>query len=173
MKITNLSCGYGTKTVLKDVSFFLNPGEIFCILGPDGIGKTTLFKTLLGLLPPVSGNILIHDTPLSHFSNREKAQLMAYVPQSHTPPFPYTVHQVVVMGRTAYLGLFRAPGKKDIQIADNILEMLGIVSLRDRIYTELSGGERQMVLIARALAQQPDILLMDEPTADQLTAVTK
>ena len=164
--LSHMTCGYHNKPVLTNVSFSVETGDILCILGPNGVGKTTLFKSMLGLLSPLSGTLTLDGEDISRWSNRKKAQYIGYIPQSHTPPFPYTVLQVVVMGRVSRLGLFASPGKGDYAAAEQALEALELLPLRDRIYTELSGGERQMVLIARAIAQQPQVLLMDEPTAN-------
>ncbi|MFD1775769.1 ABC transporter ATP-binding protein [Paenibacillus rhizophilus] len=166
LEIENLSCGYGDKPVVKDVSFSVRAGEIMCLLGPNGAGKTTLFKTLLSFLKPLGGTVKINGQSTAGWSRQVLARAVGYVPQAHSAPFPFSVIDVVTMGRTAHLGLFAAPNSKDKSIADEALHSLQIDSLRNRIYTELSGGERQMVLIARALAQQPDILIMDEPTSN-------
>lgn len=164
--LSHLSCGYQKKPVLSDLSFSVSEGEILCILGPNGVGKTTLFKTMLGLLPPIAGAVYIDDKDITGLPARKKAQYLGYIPQSHTPPFPYTVQQVVVMGRTAHLNLSAAPSRQDYALAEQAMENLGILGLKDKIYTRISGGERQMVLIARALTQNPKILLMDEPAAN-------
>lgn len=166
LEIQRLSCGYGRRTVLKDLSFQLHSGELMCLLGPNGVGKTTLFKTLLGLLPARAGAIYLDGTSTDQWSRRHFAQWVGYVPQAHTPPFPFQVQDVVAMGRVAHLGLFSAPKAADQQIAEQALDTLGIRHLARASYTEISGGERQLVLIARALAQQPKILVMDEPTSN-------
>ena len=164
--LSHMSCGYHGRAVLSDISFSVSSGDILCILGPNGVGKTTLFKSMLGIIPPISGALYLDGEDISEWSSRKKAQYIGYIPQSHTPPFPYTVLQVVVMGRISRLGLFASPSRADYEAAEQALAALDLLSLQDRIYTELSGGERQMVLIARALAQQPKVLLMDEPTAN-------
>ncbi|SEO03055.1 iron complex transport system ATP-binding protein [Paenibacillus sophorae] len=166
LEVENLSCGYGSQPIVKEVSFSVRSGEIMCLLGPNGAGKTTLFKTLLSFLKPLGGTVKIKGQSTEGWSRQMLARAVGYVPQAHGAPFPFSVFDVVTMGRTAHLGLFAAPSSKDRSIADQALQMLQITALRDRIYTELSGGERQMVLIARALAQQPDILIMDEPTSN-------
>ncbi|MDI6604371.1 MAG: ABC transporter ATP-binding protein [Thermoanaerobacteraceae bacterium] len=166
LEIKNVSCGYGTKIVLKDFSIKVSSGEILCLLGPNGVGKTTLFKTILRFLKLHSGEIQLNGEDIKYWSRKKLAKTIGYVPQAHTPPFPFSVLDVVVMGRTAHLGVFSSPSKEDLTIAEKALETLGVSFLKDRIYTEISGGERQMVLIARALTQQPDILVMDEPTAN-------
>jgi iron complex transport system ATP-binding protein len=165
LEIKNAACGYGKKNVLKDISVFVNSGEILCLLGPNGVGKTTLFKTILGFLSLQHGLITLGGTDLSTMPARQFARKLGYVPQAHTPPFPFKVLDVVVMGRTAHMGAFATPSKNDIEIALSSLERLEIGFLKDRAYTEISGGERQMVLIARALTQTPDFLVMDEPTS--------
>lgn len=166
LEINDLTCGYQKKIVNEDISFCIDSGEIICLLGPNGVGKTTLFKGLLGLVDVMSGRIFINGEDIRHWNSRRLAKTIAYVPQAHTPPFAFSVQDVVIMGRNAHIGSFSKPTREDVRIADEILEKLGITYLRDRIYTEISGGERQMVLIARALAQQPAFLVMDEPTAN-------
>lgn len=166
LEINHVSCGYGNKNVVEDISIKLESGEILCLLGPNGVGKTTLFKTILGFLKPRGGEILINGENIQNWSRRRLAKAIGYVPQSHTPPFPFKVLDVVVMGRTAHLGFTGSPSAADMAIAEEALEILNVSFLKDRIYTEISGGERQMVLIARALAQQPEILIMDEPTSN-------
>ena len=161
----DLACGYGDVTVLSGFSATVSTGEVFCLLGPNGVGKTTLFKTMLGLLPRKAGMVLIGGRDTARMSSTELAHLVAYVPQNHVPPFAFTVRDVITMGAVAQRGMFGSPTAADRELADSILEELGVSKLADRVYTELSGGERQMVLIARALAQKPRFLMMDEPTA--------
>nr|WP_314668254.1 ABC transporter ATP-binding protein [uncultured Oribacterium sp.] len=166
LSVNHASCGYGNTAVLEDVSLSLKQGEIVCILGPNGIGKTTLFRTLLGFLPLLKGEIFLDGKAKSLISSKEFAQNVGYVPQGQDAPFPYSVKDVVVMGRAAHLKNFASPGLKDYQMAYQVMEMLNISYLRNKIYTRISGGERQMVLISRALIQEPKLLLMDEPTAN-------
>lgn len=167
LEVNNAVCGYhGKPPVLDGISLDVSSSEILCLLGPNGVGKTTLFKTILGFLPLQGGNITVDGEDLHGWSRARYARTIGYVPQTHTPPFPYSVFDVVAMGRTAYLGSFSTPSEKDLAIAEDALGALEISYLRDRVYTELSGGERQMVLIARALAQQPQLLVMDEPTSN-------
>lgn len=165
LEVRNLSCGYGSKTILEGFSVRVEAGSVYCLLGPNGVGKTTLFRTMLGLLPGKGGTVRIDGCDAQELTSRERARAIAYVPQAHTPPFAFTVIDVAVMGRIAHIGAFSAPGRVDYEVAEAALASLGIEHLADRTYTELSGGERQMVLIARALAQQPRYLMMDEPTA--------
>ncbi len=166
LEVKNLSCGYEGHKIVTGVSFQLGPKDIFCLLGPNGVGKTTLFKTILGFIKPLEGEMRLDGENILDWPRKKFARAIAYIPQTHTPAFPFTVRDVVIMGRTAQLGGFSSPGRKDREIADESLETLDIYSLKDRIYTQLSGGERQMVLIARSLAQQAGILIMDEPTAN-------
>ncbi|MGI6033781.1 MAG: ABC transporter ATP-binding protein [Coriobacteriales bacterium] len=166
LQVSGLSCGYSGVAVLEDVDFSISAGEVCCILGPNGIGKTTLFKTILGSLPALSGSVEFEGEDLLSMGPSERALKIGYVPQAHTPPFPFTVLDVVEMGRTAHLSTFSAPSEKDRALSLRALNELGIAHLCDRIYTQISGGERQMVLIARALAQQAQLLVMDEPTAN-------
>ncbi len=166
LKADNISCGYGHKVVLKDISFELNSGSVCCLLGPNGVGKTTLFKTILGFLPGLGGHFYIDGKDIKELKRSQIAKLIAYVPQAHTPAFPFTVNDVVTMGRTVWFENCRTPGKKDVETVDKILDSLSISHLKNRIYTHLSGGERQMVLIARALAQEPKFLVMDEPASN-------
>lgn len=166
LSVNDLSCGYQKTAVLSGLNLSVAEGKCLCILGPNGVGKTTLFKTMLGLLPAISGSVRIDGEDIANWGERKKAQHIGYIPQSHQPPFPYTVEQVVVMGRTAHLGITSAPSKADYDIAHRVLESLNLLHLRDKVYTRISGGERQMALIARALTQGPRFLLMDEPTAN-------
>jgi iron complex transport system ATP-binding protein len=160
-----LGFGYPGKPVGRNVSFSLGAGEVLCLLGPNGSGKTTLFKTLLGLLPAQAGEVLIDATPLRRLARAEVATRIAYVPQAHVAHFPYTVLDMVTMGRTAHLGPFARPGAHDHAAALDALKTLGIADLADADYTRISGGQRQLALIARALAQTAPLIVMDEPTA--------
>jgi iron complex transport system ATP-binding protein len=165
LTVDSLAFGFPGRTVGRDVSFTLEPGEVMCVLGPNGGGKTTLFRTLLGLLPPHSGTIELDEVPLQDLSRPEIARRVGYVPQGHAGYFAYTVREFVLMGRTAHLGVFSVPGKRDREVAARALESLGIEHLAGKPVTEISGGERQLALVARALAQEPKLLVLDEPTA--------
>ncbi len=153
------------KTVLHDVSLRLEEGETLFVLGKNGCGKTTLLSCLAGILSPINGEVKLAGNALSNFSPAERAQRIALIPQMHTPAFAYTVRQMVMMGRAPYLSWLGSPSGKDQEIVDQSLEQVGLYELQDRPYTEISGGEQQLVLIARGLAQNSSILLMDEPTA--------
>lgn len=165
LEVNDAVCGYRLKTIVNGISFDVSSGEILCLLGPNGVGKTTLFKTILGFLHLKGGSITVDGEDISKWSRKRFAQAIGYVPQAHTPPFPFTAESVVTMGRTAHLGTFSTPSAEDQRIALEAMRALEIEYLKDQIYTEISGGERQMVLIARALTQQPQILVMDEPTS--------
>lgn len=163
--LDHVSVGYAGSAVLKDVSLTVRPGEVHCLLGPNGVGKTTLFRSALGLLPLVAVRVSIDGRDAGTLSDRELARVVAYVPQAAEIPFAFTVRDVVAMGRLSHMGVFASPGVADYAVVDGTLDRLGISRLAERSYTELSGGERQMALIARAVAQEPEYLLMDEPTA--------
>ena len=160
--IRHAYCG---KVVLQGASLHLEPGEVVSLLGANGAGKSTLLRILLGLLRPASGEVHLAGRLLADYPRRELARQVAYVPQVHSTPFPYTVRQVVTMGRLPNAGLFAAPSRDDHHAVDQVMARLGIVHLAERPYTEISGGERQLALIARALAQGSRLLVMDEPAA--------
>jgi iron complex transport system ATP-binding protein len=165
LEVRALEFGFPGRTIGRDVNFSLAAGESMCVLGPNGGGKTTLFRTLLGLLPSHRGEILLDGKPLHLLSRAEIARLAGYVPQGHSAYFAFTLREFVLMGRTARVGAFSTPGKADRAVAERALESLGIAALAERPVTEVSGGERQLALVARALAQEPKLLVMDEPTA--------
>lgn len=152
--------------ILKGVSLSVEPGEIVCLLGSNGTGKTTLLRALLGFTQPKGGEILVEGRPLAHMKPHERAHSMAYVPQSSALAFPYLAKEVVLMGRVSHLGTGAAHARSDWDVVAASMARLQIGHLADRRYQELSGGERQMVLVARALAQQAKLLVMDEPTAN-------
>lgn len=160
-----LSIGHGRRCVAQGLAFALAPGEVLCLLGANGSGKTTLLRTLLGLLPPLAGEVRCRGQDVAEWPRAAFARHVGYVPQAHAGLFPFTVEDVVLMGRAARVGRFSAPGAADRQVARHCLELLGIARLRASVYTAISGGERQLALIARALAQEPSLLVMDEPTA--------
>ncbi len=161
----NLTIGYHDREVGRGLNVALAPGEVLALLGPNGGGKTTLLKTLLGILPPRAGEVAIAGRGLNTISLRERAKLIAYVPQVHNPTFAFTVESVVLMGRSAHGSLFSAPSMHDRAVAARVLAQFGISHLAMRPYTMISGGERQLVLLARALAQEPQFVVLDEPTA--------
>lgn len=159
----DLCFSYGDMMIVKQASFELEPGEILSILGSNGCGKTTLLKCLNMLLKP-KGHVLVEGVDLKTLSGRDLAMLMGYVPQMHSADFPYKVVDVVVSGRTPKLG-FSIPSKHDYSLAADALDRVGIGDLKDKSYTQLSGGELKLALIARALVQEPKVLLLDEPTS--------
>lgn len=160
-----LGYGYPGRAVGRGLELALGAGDVLCVLGPNGGGKTTLFRTLLGLLPAQAGTILLDGGPIAHMPRPEIARRMGYVPQGHVAQFAFTVREAVLMGRTAHVGLFAAPGAADREAAERAIAALGIEALAGRAVNELSGGERQLAMIARALAQGARLLVLDEPTA--------
>lgn len=165
LEITRLGFSYCTRRVLTDVSFHVGRGELLAVMGPNGVGKTTLFRCILGLHRHYTGQIRIGGRDAADFSPRELAHEIAYIPQIHAPAFAFSVRDMVLMGTAHGLGSFSSPGKKEQEAAEAAMQRLGILHLAGRNYTHLSGGEQQLVLIARALTQNARILLMDEPTA--------
>lgn len=165
LRLHALEIGHRGRPLGQPIDLTLAGGEVLCVLGPNGCGKTTLFRTLLGLLPAVRGRVLVAGEDLAARPRAALARLLAYVPQAHAGVFAFSVEDVVLMGRSAHLGVFAMPSQADRARALESLERLGIGALRAKRYTEISGGERQLVLIARALAQQARLLVMDEPTA--------
>lgn len=166
IELRHLSCGYGGNAVVSDVNLTVRSGDFLCLLGPNGAGKTTLFRSILGLQPIIRGSVLIDGEATRNWSRRRLARAVGYVAQAHTPPFSFKVIDVVAMGRAAHIGAFGTPSRRDMAIAEEVLLAIGLGHLRHAVYTRISGGERQLVLIARALAQQPGFLFMDEPTSN-------
>lgn len=161
----NLAFGYPGRPVGTNLNIAVETGEVVCLLGPNGCGKTTLFKTLLGLLPPQGGHIALGDSALADLTRANIARRIAYVPQAQTTAFPYIASDLVLMGRITHRGVFAAPTAEDRKIALDSLSELGIEALASREVTTLSGGQRQLVIIARAIAQAAPLIVMDEPTA--------
>ncbi len=165
IQVSNASFSYGDKCIFSNINFSVKQGEVFCILGPNGCGKTTLLDCILGLLKLNNGNVLIDGSDLSSIKFNKIAEKMAYVPQVHQKSFPYTVKEIVLMGRAYKTTFISSPTKEDKDIALSSMEKVGISHLANIPYTQISGGECQLVMIARALAQQPKIIIMDEPTS--------
>ena len=163
--VESLRFGYDeNRTVLNDISFTCSGAQVLCILGSNGTGKSTLLKCITGE-ERCEGSILIDGRPLSDYNARELAKKIAYIPQMTVPTFPFRVLDVVLMGRTAHLKYFSSPDQDDEALAMDNLRFLGIDHLSEKAYTDISGGERQLVMIAAALTQQPELMILDEPTA--------
>lgn len=166
LKLHRLTCGYRPdRPVLDKIDLALSGGEFVCLLGPNGSGKTALLRTLAGTLPPRNGELTASGRDLTKLTAAGRARLLACVPQAHAPVFAFRVRDVVVMGRAARWGLWGSPSTADWQAADDALAQIGLSDFAERLYTEISGGERQLTLIARALAQQARFLALDEPAA--------
>lgn len=165
LQIQDFSFSYGDIPLMRDLSLNVDKGEIVCLLGPNGSGKTTLLDCALGFHRTFGGSITLCGKDILSYSRPQLAAQVAYVPQLHRPTFPYTVREVVLMGRTARVGLFGAPNEEDYACCDAALRRVGMESLCDRAYTSLSGGELKLVLLARALAQQTPLIVLDEPTS--------
>ena len=162
----DVTFSYDKEETLKGVSFSADKGDFLCVLGSNGCGKTTLFKCLLGIYQAQKGDIYVQNKSIKKYSVSELAKNIAYIPQAHVPTFNYTVLDAVLMGRSAYIGKFSSPTKEDKEKAYMALKRLNIERLATKGYSEISGGERQLVLIARAIVQNSQILLMDEPTSN-------
>ena len=161
-----VSFAYKDQLVLRDLDFSAASGDIVAVLGPNGAGKSTLFRCLLGLLKPQTGSISIDGQDIRGMRPSDIAKHIAYIPQSAAPSFNYTVQDTALMGAANRLGAFQPPQQEDVEKADGILDSLGIYHLRHRGCEQISGGERQLALLARALVQDANILIMDEPTAN-------
>ncbi len=153
------------KVIFDGLSFSLEKGEILCILGANGAGKSTLLNSIGGLFQLSKGDILFDGQSIRSLGQLEIAKRVGYVPQSHLPTFPYSVFEFVLMGRTPYIGTFSSPSDHDRAIAEEAIETIGIAHLKHKPYTEISGGEMQLAMFARVVAQQPELLLLDEPTS--------
>ena len=165
IRLESAAFSYGNHSIFRGLNLELEQGQILCLLGPNGCGKTTLLRCVSGLTPVQEGRVLVDGNDIASLGEVERAKIMGFVFQEHHVLFPYTVLDVVRMGRAPHLGLFSVPSRQDTRIAEEAIEIVGISHLRLQRYTQISGGERQLTLIARALAQEPSILLLDEPTS--------
>jgi iron complex transport system ATP-binding protein len=163
--VNDLHFSYPTRSVLEGIDFTLRRGEVVSLLGPNGCGKSTLIRLILKLIHAKRGEIWLHDKSIHRYSHRDIASHIAYIPQYHNVPFNYSVMEMVLMGRVSKLGFFAAPSSGDYAIASESLEKVGIADLAARPFGQLSGGQKQMVLLARALTQGVDTFIMDEPVS--------
>ena len=159
----NLSCAYDDHIVLEELSLAAQPGQVLALIGPNGVGKTTLLRVLARLLRPREGTVLLAGQDLWHVSPRNVARALSFTPQS-SPDWPLTVEQVVALGRAPHRGWLLPLSAEDLGAIEGALERTGLLRLRDRMVTEISGGEQKRVVLARALCQEPEVLLLDEPT---------
>lgn len=167
LSFEHVAFGYTpARQIFTDLNYQLRRGTLTVILGPNGIGKTTLLYMALGWLRPSAGRVLLENRPLDTYSRAELGRRVSFVPQTERQPYSYTVMEYVLFGRAPHLALFGAPGKADKEAARQALARAGIPALGDAYVDQLSGGEGQLVLIARALAQEPRVLLLDEPSAN-------
>lgn len=153
------------RLIFSDISFTLAEQEVLCILGPNGIGKSTLIRCLANLNPLSGGSIRVHGKDIRSLNHREVAKIVGYVPQAHEIVFPFQVRDFVLMGRAPHLALFSSPDREDLARTDAAMDLVGITRIADKPVNEISGGEYQLAMIARALAQEPEVLLLDEPTS--------
>ncbi len=165
IEVEHLSFSYGHHAVLKDITFDIPDGCLVNVLGPNGVGKSTLFRCILGLNAHYEGCVWVNGKDMKQLSIKERAREISYIPQSHAPVYDYEVIDVVMMAAGRDLKLFANPGKAERSRAYQALERVGIEAFAHRMYTQISGGEQQLVLIARALAQQARTIVMDEPTS--------
>ncbi|PAF50521.1 hypothetical protein BKH44_07975 [Helicobacter sp. 13S00477-4] len=165
LEIKNLSFDYGKNSILKKISLSSKQGHITAILAPNGTGKTTLFNNIFGMHKPIEGSVWVKGNDILKLSPAQRASYVSYVPQEYSSPFNYNVLDVIMMGQTHKMGIFGVPKPEDKKIALDLMEEIGITYLKDRGINELSGGQRQMVLLARALIQECPLLLLDEPTS--------
>ncbi len=166
IRVEHLSFSYGETRILKDVNFNADRGSLAALIGPNGAGKSTLFRCILKFLSGYEGKVMLDGQDMKDMSRPEIARKIAYIPQTSIPVFNYAVIDIVLMGMTSGLRLLETPKKEHIRRAEEVLEGLGVLHLRDRGFGRISGGERQLVLLARAIAQDARILIMDEPTAN-------
>ncbi|SFD30861.1 ABC transporter ATP-binding protein [Clostridium uliginosum] len=163
LEIKNLYVNYLDKTILKNINLLLNEGEVTILLGLNGAGKTTLLKSMIGLTKTISGEVIYNDKNILKISNKERGKLISYIPQNLHTSQNYSVEDIILMGITPYLGMFDMPSKKHYQLASEVLKKLNIDYLKNKYISEISGGERRLVYLARVFLQNSNILLLDEP----------
>ncbi len=165
LEIKNLNFYYGDNHILKNISFSAESGSLWGLMGPNGSGKTTFFKCILGLLKHTGSQIKINNIDLKKINTPKLAKLISYVPQEHKPPFPFTVREIVLMGRSPHMGGIFGLKKEDYNEAEKAIDMVDIADIADKPVTALSGGQRQLTLIARSIAQNSPVMILDEPTS--------
>jgi iron complex transport system ATP-binding protein len=165
LSLKNISAGYGKKIVVRDVTMRVAEGEFVGLIGPNGSGKTTLLRVISGVLTPSEGEVLLRDAPLRTIGKRRLAQMMACLPQELALDLAFTVREIVLMGRAPHLSRIGRETRKDSEAAEKAMALADVADIADRFMTEISGGERQRAFIAMCLAQEPQILLLDEPTS--------
>lgn len=165
INVENLTLSYEKNLVLNNVNFSIKKGSVVTLVGPNGCGKTTLLKIINNFLKQNEGAVYIDSRNIKEIADRELARILGHVSQMHKSSFPFSVLDVVLTGRMPYISMFSTPEGKDVEKAFQVLEFMGMVNFAQRPYTQISGGERQLVMIAKALAQEPDFLLLDEPTS--------
>ena len=165
LKVKEISFSYSEEPVLHSISTNIQPGEFICVIGPNGSGKSTLLKVLAGLLKPNSGQLYFKDKNYLGYKRKQLAQSITWIPQEHSMVFPFKVSEVVLMGRHPYLSAFTFEGEDDIAIARNAMEQTQTFQFAQRNFNEISGGEKQRVVIAGAIAQEPELMILDEPTS--------
>jgi iron complex transport system ATP-binding protein len=165
LSLKQVSFSYSDSTVLHHIDLVVEEGEMVALLGPNGSGKTTLIKLMSGVIKPSEGEIHLNGSRLGRMKRREVAQQVAVVPQQFNMPFAFTLREVVLLGRTPFLKVFSDERKRDHRVVEQAIALIGIEGLKERFFNELSGGERQKAILAMALAQEPKLLLLDEPTA--------
>ena len=165
MEVKNLEFAYDSEHVLKSISFSIEQGDFIGLIGPNGSGKSTLLKLAGGLLPCTESSIQLNQRSINHINKKELARVISWVPQEHPMVFPFTSQEIVLMGRHPYLSPLSFEGEEDYQIARQAMETTNTSKFSDRYFNEISGGEKQRVILASAIAQEPEIMLLDEPTS--------
>ena len=166
LTVDDIPFGYDSeRNVIEHLSLTYDSPDVLCILGSNGMGKSTLLQCIIGAFQTSTGSITVDGVRVGDYKARDFARKVAYIPQSHTPSFAYKVVDIVTMGRTSRIGYLANPSSEDVEIAREQLDYLGVGHLAEKAYTEISGGERQLVMIASALAQDPELMILDEPTA--------